>query len=86
MRIDEDKSLIYIQGNTPGPTGGLIKVRDAVKKIEKQYWGLQYPTYIPGAPDEITDKIQTWDGGDIDPYEVYFHENGVVSGPVDGGD
>ena len=73
-------------GNTPGPTGGLIKIRDATKKIEKQLWDLQYPTYIPGAPGEITEKIHTWDGGEIDPYEVYFHENDVVSGPADGGD
>ena len=85
VRIDDERSLLYIQGAVPGPTGSLIQLRDAVKKADRQYWDLQYPTYVPGAPSEITDKVQTWDGGHIDPMEVYYHENDVVSGPADGG-
>lgn len=85
VRIDEDKSLLYIMGNTPGAIGGVIKIRDAVKKVEKQLWDLQYPTFIPkeGEPSET---VLSWDGGMIDPNEIYFHENDVVSGPVEGGD
>jgi len=35
VRIDPARSLLYIQGNTPGPIGGLIKMRDSIKKVEK---------------------------------------------------
>jgi hypothetical protein len=86
VRIDEEKSLLYVLGNTPGPVGGLIKIRDAIKKTEKQLWDLQYPTYIPGT-NPHDDSVLTWDGGDVDPFEVFFHENDVVSGTKDeGGD
>lgn len=47
VRIDHEKSLLYIKGHVPGPPGGLVKVRDAVKKIDKQIWDLYYPTYVP---------------------------------------
>ena len=32
VRIDLDNSLLYIKGCVPGPIGGLVKMRDAVKK------------------------------------------------------
>lgn len=28
----------------------------------------------------------TWDGGDVDPFEVFHHENDVVSGAKEGED
>ena len=71
-------------GNVPGAIGSLVKVRDAVKKIEKQWWDLQYPTRVPS--DKLGEPILTWDGGEIDPAEVYVHENDVVSGTKDDGD
>ena len=40
VRIDEPRSLLYVMGNVPGSIGSLVKVRDAVKKIEKQWWDL----------------------------------------------
>lgn len=82
VRIDVDRSLLLVQGNVPGPVGGLVRIRDAVKKVEKQLWDLQYPTCL--SPDD--ERLLTWDGGDIDPYEVFYHENDVVSGNDDGGD
>lgn len=83
MRIDQDNSLLYIKGNVPGPIGNVVKIRDAVKKIDKQLWDIQCPTYIAqeGEPD---DNVLTWDGGSVDPFEIYYHENDVVSGPVEG--
>jgi ribosomal protein L3 len=61
VRIDEEKSLIYIQGNVPGPTGGLIRIKDAIKKIDRQLWDLQYPTNFESA--DIPDGVLSWDGG-----------------------
>lgn len=77
VRIDHERSLLYLKGNVPGPTGGLVKVRDAVKKIDKQVWDLMYPTRM----EEPVESLETWDGGDIDRFEIYYHENDVVSGP-----
>lgn len=71
-------------GNIPGPISGVIRIRDACKKVEKQLWDLQYPTYIP--TDELSDRVLTWDGGSIDPCEIYFHENDVVSGEANAGE
>ena len=85
MRIDERNSLVYIQGNVPGGIGSLVKMRDAKKKVDKQFWNLDYPTFLP-SDSEITDEVLTWDGGDVDPMEVYLHENDVVSGTAEGGD
>jgi len=35
VRIDQDKSLLYILGNVPGAENGIVKIRDAVKKIDR---------------------------------------------------
>ena len=40
VRIDEARSLLYVMGNVPGAISSLVKVRDAVKKTEKQWWDL----------------------------------------------
>ena len=48
VKIDTDRALLYIMGNVPGPITGLVRVRDAVKKIDKQVYDLLYPTCIPG--------------------------------------
>jgi len=86
VRIDEEKSLLYIMGNIPGSIGSLVRMRDSVKKVEKQLWDLQYPTYIP-SEGEVEQPVLTWEGGNVDPFEVYYHENDVVSGmKEDGGD
>jgi len=35
LGIDTEKSLLYIKGAVPGAVGGLVKVRDAFKMIDK---------------------------------------------------
>jgi large subunit ribosomal protein L3 len=35
VKIDTDRSLLYIRGQVAGPISGLVRVRDAVKKIDK---------------------------------------------------
>lgn len=34
VKIDTDRALLYIRGQVAGPISGVVKVRDAVKKIE----------------------------------------------------
>lgn len=81
VKIDTERSLLYIMGNVPGPTTGVVRVRDAVKKIERQVWDLHYPTYVPGMADgQYDEQLQVWDGGKVDPWTNDFHENDVVSG------
>ena len=46
VRIDMERSLLYVRGQVPGPISGLVRIRDAAKKIDKQYLSLQYPTWI----------------------------------------
>jgi hypothetical protein len=36
--------------------------------------------------DKLPEPVLTWDGGEIDPNEVYYHENDVVSGTKDDGE
>jgi len=40
VKIDTDRALLYIEGNIPGSISGLVKVRDAVKKTQKQIWDM----------------------------------------------
>ena len=80
-RIDQAKSLVYLIGGTPGAIGGLVRLRDACKKTDKQLWNLEYPTCLSQSKEDV----MTWDGGDMDPYEQFFHENDVVSGNKDDG-
>ena len=42
------------------------------------------PTFINGGNAEGKDaeKYQVYDGGKVDPLEVDYHDNDVVSGPV----
>lgn len=35
VRVDMEKSLLYVAGNVPGAIGGVVKIRDAIKKTEK---------------------------------------------------
>lgn len=77
VRIDHARSLIYVKGNVPGPIGAVVRVRDAVKKMDRQLWDLQYPTNLA----EPLDNIETWEGPAEDPNEIYYHENQVVTGP-----
>jgi ribosomal protein L3 len=35
VKIDVDRSLLYVRGQVPGAISTLVKVRDAVKKVEQ---------------------------------------------------
>ena len=35
LKIDNERSLLYIKGAVPGHTGQVVRVRDAVKKVLK---------------------------------------------------
>ncbi len=35
VKIDVPRSLLYVQGNVPGCISTAVKIRDAVKKIDK---------------------------------------------------
>ncbi len=50
-------------GNVPGPISGVVRVRDAVKKIEGQVFDLLYPTFVPGkTAEEFSGALQVWEG------------------------
>ena len=82
VKIDTDRSLLYIMGNVPGPIHSLVKVRDGVKKIDRQVFDLQWPTCLPGQGKDPKKeaKYQTWEGSAEDPWTNDYHENDVVSG------
>lgn len=39
VRIDAEKNLLFICGSIPGPTGGIVEIRKAVKRQEKKVKG-----------------------------------------------
>ena len=39
VKVDAEKSLLFIKGSVPGPNGGLVEVRRAVKRSEKTVKG-----------------------------------------------
>ena len=49
MKIDTDRALLYIKGNIPGGINAVVKIRDAVKKLDRQTYDLLYPTFIESA-------------------------------------
>jgi len=65
---------LYIHGAVPGNIGGLLRIRDAFKKIDKQYLKLHYPTYFPKEGEEYLMEAR-WEGDKDDPNEVFEHEN-----------
>lgn len=85
VKIDHDRSLIYIKGQVPGPTSSIVRIRDAYKKRDRQFRTLQYPTWIEGRDRELEPR-EVWKGADQDPFEVYEHENDVVAGKDTGDD
>jgi hypothetical protein len=83
VKIDVDRSLLYLKGQVPGSISTLVRIRDAVKKIDKQYLNLEYPTWIPPlneAEYKALPRQLLWEGPINDPHEDYYHENDVVSG------
>lgn len=82
VKIDTDRALLYIKGNTPGGINAVVRVRDAIKMKDRQTHDLLYPTFIEGAVSDpkLAAKVQVYEGDAIDPFENDFHENDVVSG------
>ena len=83
VKVDVDRSLLYIKGMVPGAISSLVRIRDAIKKIDKQYLNLDYPTWVPPTSEAELRKLpreMVWEGPVQDPFEDYFHENDVVSG------
>jgi large subunit ribosomal protein L3 len=39
VKIDAEKNLLFIRGSVPGPNGGLVEVRKAIKKSKKHVKG-----------------------------------------------
>jgi large subunit ribosomal protein L3 len=71
IRVDNERSLIYVKGPVPGSIGGMVTLRDSLKKYDKQLKEV----------NAITTGIDTWEGDVDDPFEVYEHENVGVAGP-----
>ena len=81
MKIDTDRALLYVKGNIPGAINAVVRIRDAVKKVDHQTYDLHYPTFVAGHSDlKFAEKLQVYEGDEIDPFENDFHENDVVSG------
>ena len=36
VRVDTERGLVLVKGNVPGPEGGWVEVRDAVKKARPE--------------------------------------------------
>ena len=39
VRVDAEKNLIFIKGGVPGPNGGLVEVRKAIKRLKEKSKG-----------------------------------------------
>ncbi len=79
VRIDCPRSLIFVEGAVPGPIGSCVYVRDAIKKVVRQYKTLKYPTFVPEDGVEYPD-VETMKESKIDPSDIYLHENNVEGG------
>lgn len=44
-QIDPDRDLVFVEGHVPGKRGSMVRVKDAVKKLNQQFQ-LPYPTYV----------------------------------------
>jgi large subunit ribosomal protein L3 len=36
VKVSPDENLLFIKGAVPGPTGGILSIRSAIKKIKKK--------------------------------------------------
>ena len=71
VRIDNERSLLYVKGPVPGSIGGMLRLRDGFKKQIKQ----------KNVRNPIDQGIDTYEGDKDDPNERYEHENTGVAGP-----
>ena len=71
IRIDNERSLLFVKGPVPGAIGGMLKLRDGLKKQIKQ----------KNVRNPIDQGVITYEGAKEDPNEVYEHDNTGVAGP-----
>jgi len=83
-KIDVDRALIYIKGQTPGKPGAIVRIKDAYKKKFKNEDYLNFPTFVP-IEGVLLAKEMIMDPPDQDPEEFWLHDNDVVE-PVGGVD
>ena len=76
IRVDCERSLIYVKGAIPGTVGSCVYIKDAIKKRTKQYKKLQYPTFLPVEGVEYPD-VDTIRASKLDPSDIYKHENNM---------
>ena len=73
------RSLLYIKGNVPGSENTLVRIRDSHKKIDKQVWDLEYPTWLPSEEElaqiESNRGLIVWEGENEDPNAWHIHDN-----------
>lgn len=84
VAVDTPWSLLFIKGAIPGRIGGLVQVKDAFKKIDRQYLTLWYPTYFPKEGEDYI-QYERWEGPLLDPQEQFEHENADPAGPEEAG-
>ena len=65
MRVDNERSLLYVKGPIPGSIGGMVKIRDGLKKMHKQV----------RETNPVKVGVDTWSGPPEDPRDSYEHEN-----------
>ena len=61
MRIDNPRSLLYVRGSIPGAIGGMVRIRDSHKKMDKQKRGV----------NPINVGVDSYPGPEEDTFEMY---------------
>ena len=79
-KTDYDRSLLYIKGGVPGKIGGLLMIKDAIKKHD-QWKILPFPTFIPEEGKKYPSIQEYVPPEDLN--EKYTHDNDEVLGASD---
>lgn len=71
LRVDPHENLLYVTGSVPGPDGTFIKVKDAIRKIERKEcfptaYDIPYPSFLGDVasleaellPKDVTDDVK----------------------------
>jgi len=77
-KIDNERSLIYIKGPLPGPSGRLVKVFDSFYHWQMNKNMINYPTFIY-EKDKVYANIEELSPAKDDPTETWLHDNVVPS-------
>mmetsp|Transcript_5923 Transcript_5923/g.5081 ORF Transcript_5923/g.5081 Transcript_5923/m.5081 type:complete len:332 (+) Transcript_5923:42-1037(+) len=65
IRVDNGRSLLYVKGACPGPIGGMVRIKDAYKKMMKQKRDV----------NDVLVGVDTYEGAEEDPMEIFELEN-----------